>query len=84
MIREGSFGEDFGLKLIISIIGLLICIYDWRTNDKRKHYFWVFITGTIIWSFAELVLQMADIRVLHEKDLFGIDVTNALWRSNFK
>lgn len=79
MIRGGSFGEDFGRKVIISIIGLLICFYDWRTNDKRKDYFWVFITGTIIWSIAELMLQMAGTRVLHEKYLFGIDVTNALW-----
>ena len=48
MIRGGSFGEDFGRKLIMSIIGLLICVYDWKTNDKRKDYFWVFIVGTII------------------------------------
>lgn len=79
MIRGGGFGEDFGSKLIMAIIGVLICVYDWKTNDKRKDYFWVFITGTIIWSSAELILQLAGTRALQEKYLFGLDVTNALW-----
>ncbi|MHA1147351.1 MAG: hypothetical protein ACTSR8_03815 [Promethearchaeota archaeon] len=79
MIRGGSFGEDFGRKLIVSIIGLLICVYDWKSNDKRKDYFWVFIVGTIIWSSAELILQLSGTRALQEKFLFGINITDALW-----
>ena len=39
MIRGGAFGFDFGYKLILSIITILICIYDWKTNDKRLDYF---------------------------------------------
>jgi len=79
MIRGGSFGEDFGQKLILSLIGLAICVYDWKVNDKRKDYFWVFLVGTVIWSLAELSLQFGGTRVLQKKYFFGIEVTRALW-----
>lgn len=78
MIRGGGFGEDFTIKLIMSVITIILCIYDWKVNE-RKDYIWVFIVGTIIWSTAEFTLQMAGTRVLQEKFLFGIEVTNALW-----
>ncbi len=35
MIRGGTFGTDFGIKLIMSIITILICIYDWKTNTDK-------------------------------------------------
>lgn len=79
MIRGGSFGQDFGTKLIMSIIAIAICFYDWKINEKRKDYFWVFLTGTVIWSMAEVILQLAGTRVLQEKYLFGFDITNMLW-----
>lgn len=79
MIRGGSFGQDFGSKVIMSIIGIAICFYDWKVNDRRKDYFWVFICGTIIWSSAELILQIAGTRVLQEKAIFGLDVTYMPW-----
>ena len=79
MIRGGFFGYEFGLKLIIAIFAVFLCYYDWRTNNRRLDYFWVFLTGTIIWSIAELLLQLLGTRVLQEKYLFGIDITNYLW-----
>ncbi|MBD3212853.1 MAG: hypothetical protein GF311_09615 [Candidatus Lokiarchaeota archaeon] len=79
MIRGGSFGEDFGSKFIMAIIALILCLYDYKTNDQRKDYIWVFLVGTIIWSAAELALQLGGTRALQEKSFFGIDVTNTLW-----
>ncbi|MHA1336093.1 MAG: hypothetical protein ACTSPW_10180 [Promethearchaeota archaeon] len=79
MIRGGSFGQDFGEKLIFSIIGILICIYDYKTKNRRKDYFWVFITGTVIWASAEFILQITGMRIFQEKYLFGINITNMLW-----
>ncbi|MBD3254183.1 MAG: hypothetical protein GF383_03780 [Candidatus Lokiarchaeota archaeon] len=79
MIRGGSFGEEFTLKLVMSLIGLGICLYDWKVNNNRKDYFWVFLVGTIIWSTAELVQQIIGTRVLQRKYLFGLDITNAFW-----
>ncbi|MFX1338443.1 MAG: hypothetical protein ACFFDK_07525, partial [Promethearchaeota archaeon] len=51
----------------------------YKTNEKRLDYFWVFITGTIIWSAVELSLQLTGGRVLQEKYLFGLVVTDWLW-----
>ncbi|TFG18243.1 MAG: hypothetical protein EU533_07865 [Promethearchaeota archaeon] len=79
MIRGAGFGQDFGPKLIMSIVGLLICVYDWKSNEKRKDYFWVFLFGAIIWSMAELMLQLSGMRALQDKYLFGMDITHALW-----
>lgn len=79
LIRGGSFGNDWGAKLIVAIIGIIGCIYDYKTNDKRLDYFWVFITGTIVWSAVELSLQLSGGRVLQEKYFFGIVVTEYLW-----
>ncbi|MFO8018071.1 MAG: 4Fe-4S binding protein [Promethearchaeia archaeon] len=78
MVRTGRFGADFGHKLIMSLIGLGICIYDWKVND-RKDYFWVFLVGTLIWTLAEVWLQVVGTRILQDPDLFGLDVTDALW-----
>ncbi|MHA1256194.1 MAG: hypothetical protein ACTSQD_00830 [Promethearchaeota archaeon] len=79
MIRGGAFGFDFGYKLIVSIITILICFYDWKTNDKRLDYFWVFITGTLIFIMAEIGMQFSGTRVLQEKFLFGVNITTWLW-----
>jgi len=79
MIRGGTFGFDFGYKLIIAIITILICIYDWKTNDKRLDYFWVFLTGTLIFCLFEVMMQFFGIRAIQEKFLFGINITTWLW-----
>ena len=81
MIRGGTFGTDFGLKLIMSIITILICIYDWKTNDKRLDYLWVFLTGTLILIMGEVMMQSFGVRAIREKYLFGINITTWLWLS---
>ncbi len=78
MIRGEEFGQDFSIKLIMSIIAIIFCLYDWKTNE-RKDYFWVFLAGTIFWSLVELSLQQGGTRVLQQKFLFGIDITSMPW-----
>ena len=73
MIRGGSFGLNWNLKLLITIITIITVIYDWKKND-RLDYLWIFLFGTIIWSFVELFLQAAEIRIMPEKFLFGIEI----------
>ena len=66
MIRGGSFGEDFGLKLIMGLAALAACIYDWRKN-KRLDYLWVYFFATLIWAGSEIMLQLGGTRVFQEK-----------------
>ena len=79
LIRGGGGGYDWGLKFIISIIATLVCIYDYKVNERRLDYFWVFVTGTIIWGAVELSMQLMGGRVLQEKYFFGLNVTSMLW-----
>ena len=49
MIRNGGFGNNFETKLYMTLIAVLVCITD-MVRNKRKDYFAVFITGTLIWG----------------------------------
>ena len=73
MIRGGEFGFEFTTKLLLTLIALLIVVYDWKKN-KRKDYLWVFITGTIIWASVELMLQLSGTRAMPVHELFGIEI----------
>jgi hypothetical protein len=79
IIRGGTAGYDWGLKLILGIVALSLAFYDWKTNNKRLDYIWVFLTGTIIWMTIELIGQLGGTRVLQKKYLFGLDITPYLW-----
>jgi hypothetical protein len=79
LVRGGSGGYDWGLKFIISLIAIIVCIYDYKVNERRLDYFWVFLTGTIIWGAVELSMQLTGGRVLQEKYFFGLNVTSMLW-----
>jgi hypothetical protein len=78
IIRGGYFGWEFTLKLVYVILGLIICIYDWKKN-KRKDYFWVLIFGTLLYLGSEIMLFLFGGRVMQEKYLFGINVTSMHW-----
>lgn len=78
MIRGGSFGFDYNVKLLMTIVTLVIVIYDWRTK-KRKDYIWVFLAGAIIWSLAELAMQLMGTRIMEIHLLFGLPIP--LWLS---
>ena len=79
LVRGGSVGYDWGQKLIISILAIIVCLYDYKTNEKRLDYFWVFLTGTLIWGAVELSIQLTGQRVFQEKYLFGLNVSSLLW-----
>lgn len=73
MLRNGLAGFSYEYKLITSLIGLLICIIDWRWH-KRHDYFWVYLVGTIIWTSYEFSLQLGGIRNVYQPQLFGIEI----------
>jgi heme/copper-type cytochrome/quinol oxidase subunit 4 len=77
MIRGGEFGFEFSTKLLLTLIAILIVVYDWKKND-RKDYLWVFITGTVIWASAELLLQLTGVRVMPVQEFFGIQIPRAV------
>lgn len=79
LVRGGAGGYYWGLKFIISIIAIVVCIYDYKVNKRRLDYFWVFLMGTIIWGAVELSMQLTGGRVLQEKYFFGLNVTSMLW-----
>ena len=73
MVRDAQFGTNFSVKLLITLIGLALVAWDRRTK-KRWDYLWVFLVGTVIWTAAELSLQLRDVRVLPEPLLFGNEI----------
>lgn len=73
MVRNGSFGIDFNQKLFITIIGLFVCFYYWKTN-KNKDYLWVYLIGSFIWFLIELGAQMQGIRIMNTSYLFGFQI----------
>ncbi|MBY8984136.1 MAG: hypothetical protein KGD65_03635 [Candidatus Lokiarchaeota archaeon] len=78
IIRGGFFGWEFTLKLVYVILGLILCIYDWKKN-KRKDYFLIFIFGTILYIGSEIMLYFFGGRVMQEKLLFGTDISSMPW-----
>lgn len=78
IIRNGASGESWNTKLYFCIVAIILCIIDWKQN-KRKEYFWVLITGTIIWTLIEGVAQISGIRVIPDRVLFGYQLP--LWIS---
>jgi len=78
MIRGGFFGWEFTIKLLYVIFGLILCIYDWKKNN-RKDYFWVLIFGTILYIGSEIMLFLFGGRVMQEKFLFGVNITSMHW-----
>ena len=69
--REGVF--NFGFKLISSLICIIVCII-YKVTTKKNDYFWVFITGTLILTLVETLLQISGTRETPEAMLFGWQV----------
>ncbi|MBY8989595.1 MAG: hypothetical protein KGD58_02490 [Candidatus Lokiarchaeota archaeon] len=80
IIRGGFFGWEFTIKLLYVILGLILCIYDWKKN-KRKDYFWVLLFGTFLYLGSEIMLFSFGGRVMQEQLLFGMDISSipGLW-----
>ena len=78
MIRNGSFGFDYNIKMILSIATIIMVIYDWKTK-KRLDYFWAFLFATVVWGGVEAILQLTGIREMTTHLLFGLPLP--LWIS---
>lgn len=73
MIRNGLFGHDYEMKLLLTLIGLGVCVL-FIVFSKKNDYIFVFITGLIIWSTFELMITAFGIRSSIDASLFGIDL----------
>jgi hypothetical protein len=69
----GLFNTNFEVKILYFVLVLVVILYDWRTM-KRKDYFRVLTTGTIVWSFVELVLQLTGMRELSPVTVFSWEI----------
>ena len=70
MIRNGLFGTNFEIKFILAILGIIICLYDWKKN-KRKDYPVVFLYGSLFWFAIEFIIQLQGTRDIITATLFG-------------
>jgi len=70
MVRDAQFGANFTVKFVITLIAIALVAWDRRTK-KRWDYLWVFLVGTAIWTAAELSLQLREVRVTPDQELFG-------------
>ncbi|MHA1926817.1 MAG: hypothetical protein ACW974_12940, partial [Candidatus Thorarchaeota archaeon] len=70
---NGLFGQDYGMKLVLALIGLTICIVFWQKSKKRD-YVAVFLTGIVVWSFFEILITVLSIRYIEDAVLFGFDL----------
>ena len=73
MIRNGGFGSNFEYKLYMSLAGFVVCLLD-KKFKKRNDYFWVFLTGTIIWTTVEIVLKQTGTRDIKQAFLFDTQI----------
>ncbi|MBN2154252.1 MAG: hypothetical protein JW839_22550, partial [Candidatus Lokiarchaeota archaeon] len=78
MIRGGSFGYNFNAKLVIDVVVILACFYDYRVNH-RKDYFKIFVVATMICASFEIFIQISGTRDIGDKYLFGFVIP--LWLS---
>ncbi|MHA2395692.1 MAG: hypothetical protein ACXAC0_03245 [Candidatus Thorarchaeota archaeon] len=73
MIRNGLFGQDYGMKLVLALVGLTICLVFWHRTKKRD-YLAVFLTGVVVWSCFEILITVLSIRYIEDAILFGFDL----------
>jgi hypothetical protein len=73
MIRNGLFGQDYGMKVLLASIGLAFCLFYWY-HTKKRHYLVVFISGVVIWSFFEILITVLSIRYIEDAVLFGNNI----------
>ncbi len=73
MIRNGLFGQDYGMKLVLALVGLAICLVFWHKTKKRD-YLAVFLTGVVVWSIFEILITVLSIRFIEDAVLFGFDL----------
>jgi hypothetical protein len=74
MIRNGDFGSNFETKFFVFIAAIIVSLLIWKIY-KKKDYFWVYVTGTIIWAILEFSVQYIGVRAFNPVTLFGIPIS---------
>ncbi len=72
-IGAGPFGTNFITKILLVTITLIIVIYDWRKKE-RLDYLWVFIVGSLIWTWVEAYMQLTGQREFNANYLFYYEI----------
>jgi hypothetical protein len=70
IVRGGFWGEEYDFKILFAVLAALVAITDWKWK-RRKDYFWVFLTGFILWTSIEFILNLTGIRDMPNRYLFG-------------
>lgn len=86
MIRNGSFGADYELKLLGALVGVMIALYH-LIRYRKLDYVWVYLIGFSIWFSVEWFLQSMGIRAIKDAYLFGEPipaVVQAMLRGGFE
>ena len=73
LIRNGLFGQDYGMKFILALTGLILCLIFWQRTKKRD-YLVVFLAGVVIWSCFEILIIVLSIRYIEDAVIFGQDL----------
>ena len=69
----GFFNTNFEIKIIYLLLTIVLILIDFK-QFKRKNYLYVFNTGSITWTIAELILQLGGIRKLTPVYIFGFEL----------
>jgi hypothetical protein len=73
MIRNGQFASNYEFKLVLILIGILICVLFIVFQDK-KDYFYIFITGMVVWSGYETIITLLGIRGVITANFMGMEL----------
>ncbi len=73
-VVNGGVWTNYAWKIfVVSFVGLLIALYDWKKND-RKDYLYVYLIATIYWACAEFMMHLIGIRDQKSQQLFGFEL----------
>lgn len=71
IVRAGDFGADLAPRFWFSVFA--ICLLAWDLGRHRRlDYLWVGVTGLVVWTTVEAVLQMGGTREIGRQTLFGV------------
>lgn len=71
MIRAFGSGTDFAPQLVLCLLAVGLAAVD-VTRRRRWDYVWVLLVSAAVWTTVEVVAQLAGVRVIPERTLFGL------------
>lgn len=76
MIRAGEFGAKLAPRLLFSFFAFGPVAWD-LVRNRRLDYLWIFLTGLLIWTAAEAILQTGAVRTMVPQSLYGFPISPA-------